>query len=537
MRTGLRSVVPGYLVGSVILASLAFLPSSAWPAARERQTDRSKDKPQAQAQTSRESRQAAPVRTDSRQEQPRSSAPAAAARPGRVNVVTPAPPQARPAPAPAQTPAPRTIPGLTPRQPERAGVPSPAAPVARRVATPDQGRVAVPAAPAVRPVLSRERPEPAARATDSRLAAPQQVSRGGERPARPDPEESAPPSRTQARPAAPRPSEENRRPAAAPAPAARPVQPAAGARRLTVPGASFRGAASEAQVRTITPSQRTLATSRFQAWIRGQNNLPSRPVVTRPAVDVVGNVVPTMAAHLSRSTPSYRRLVSTFGAPRFSYVVAPGAVWGGSFFTGAHRHRTVVLVDLYYPFYYTDPAFVGFYYAGYYPSVYCYLGWFPGWIYPERVYYAPADYVYTVPGPYSYALDERGAYEAIADVRRTWLDGDIGPLASHLTDQLDIRVYFEGEYSYTTATDDFYAMTLDALATVDTLAMDFDQPIWISSREVFYTGRQVFDDPDGIRHVVYVSFRFRKLGSEWYLVAIGSSRDPIQHHYTDFRTH
>jgi hypothetical protein len=538
MRTGLRSV-PGYLVGSIALASLAFLPSSAWSAARERQADRSKDKPQAQAQTSRESRQAAPARTDNRPEQSRGSvpAPAAAARAGRVNVPAPAPPQARPAPAPAQTPAPRTIPGLNSRQFERVGAPSPAAPVARRAATPDQGRAAVPAAPALRPVPARERPAPVARVDNARPAAPPQVSESAPRPARPDPEESPAPSPTRTRPAAPRPSPESRGHAVVPAPAARPAPPVAAARRLAVPEASFRGAGSEAQVRTIAPSERTLTTSRFQDWVREQNHRPGRPATARPAVDVVGNVVPTMAAQLTRSTPGYHRLVSTLGAPRFSYVVAPGAVWGGGFFSAAHRHHTVVLVDLYYPFYFTDPAFVGFHYTGYYPSVYCYLGWSPGWIFPERVYYAPADYVYTVPGPYSYALDERGAYEAIADVRRTWLDGDIGPLASHLTDQLDIRVYFEGEYSYTTTTDDFYAMTLDALATVDTLAMDFDEPIWISSREVFYTGRQVFDDPDGIRHVVYVSFRFRKLGSEWCLVAIGSSQDPIQHQYTDFRTH
>ena len=59
-------------------------------------------------------------------------------------------------------------------------------------------------------------------------------------------------------------------------------------------------------------------------------------------------------------------------------------------------------------------------------------------------------------------------------------------------------------------------------STTRTLAMDFGSPIWISSQEVFYTGRQVFDDPDGERHTVYVSFRFRKLGADWYLVGLGA---------------
>jgi len=200
----------------------------------------------------------------------------------------------------------------------------------------------------------------------------------------------------------------------------------------------------------------------------------------------------------------------------------------------------VVVLTLFYPFYYSDPQFVGFYHSGYYPSVYAYFGWSPGWVYPQRVYYSPADYVYVPATPYryyssGYRLDYTGASRAISDIRRSWLDGDIGPLAAHLTNQVDIRIYFDGEYSYTTTTDDFYAMTLDTLATSRTLAMDFDDPIWISSQEVFYTGRQVFYDPDGERHTVYVSFRFRKLGAEWYLVALGTSRDPIQHQYTDFR--
>lgn len=318
-------------------------------------------------------------------------------------------------------------------------------------------------------------------------------------------------------------------------PAVRPAQPAARERRVVVPQARFRGSGSEANVREIAPNDRTLAPTRLQSWVREQNHQPDRSVTMRPRVDVVGNRVPAAATFLDLRTPSYRRIAGRFGAPRHTYVVVPGAVWGGGFYTGGH-HRHTVVVNCYYPFYYSDPGFSGFYYTGYYPSVYTYFGWAPGWIYPERVYYAPADYVYFVPAPYGgYRLDYRGANQAIEDVRQAWLEGDINPLASHLTDQLDIRVYFEGEYSYTTATDDFYAMTLDTLATVQTIAMDFDEPIWISSHEVFYTGRQVYEDPDGMRHTVYVSFRFRNLGGEWYLVAVGTSRDPIQHHYTDFR--
>jgi hypothetical protein len=78
-------------------------------------------------------------------------------------------------------------------------------------------------------------------------------------------------------------------------------------------------------------------------------------------------------------------------------------------------------------------------------------------------------------------------------------------------------------------------MTVDAMATTHTVAMDFDTPIWLSTHEFFATGRHVLYDPSGSRQTVHVSYRFRNLGGEWYLVAVGTSLDPIRHQYSDFR--
>jgi hypothetical protein len=263
--------------------------------------------------------------------------------------------------------------------------------------------------------------------------------------------------------------------------------------------------------------------------------------------DVVGNRIPKDAVILNRTnvvnnniTINYTRIVHDFGSPRFGFLVAPRFFGGGVSF-GGRRHHPIIVLNFFYPYYFSDPYFAGFWYGGYYPSVYSFWGWCPAWVYPTRVYYVPAEYYYTPPPtPYryyggGYGIDYRGADRAIDDTRRAWLDSDIGPLSAHLTDQLDIRVYFDGEYSYTTTTDDFYQMTLDTLSTTQTTEMDFDDPIWISSHEIFVTGQQVFYDPDGEQHVVYVSFRLRQLGTGWYLVAVGSSLQPIQHQYSDFR--
>jgi len=254
---------------------------------------------------------------------------------------------------------------------------------------------------------------------------------------------------------------------------------------------------------------------------------------------------------ISRISLGYTRIRHEFGPPAHHYVFVPRSpadywegYWEGyadGYWAGKHHHHhPPVVISFYYGYYWSDPYWFAFWYPGYYPAIYHYWGWCPAWIYPARVYYVPVEYVY-VPVtvyryyPSAYAVDDVGAARAIQDIRRAWFNSEIEPLALHLTDRLDIRVYFDGEYAYTTSTEDYYAMTVDAMATTQTVAMDFDEPVWISSHEVIYTGRHVFYDPSGDRQVVYVSYRLRRLGGEWYLVAVGSSLEPIRHQYRDFR--
>jgi len=334
-------------------------------------------------------------------------------------------------------------------------------------------------------------------------------------------------------------------------------------RRLTVPTARFRGADADRQGRAITPQQQQRTRNSFGAQVREWNR--NKPVLQQGRLvrDVVGNPVPRDARVIHRTTNArisvnFRRVSALCGTPNNYYTFMPrhhDDYWDG-YWDGYHDgrwdsrwngrghvpHRPPVVINFFYGYYWSDPGWFGFYYPGYYPAVYHYWGWTPGWVYPTRVYVSPVEYVYSPPvTPYRYYtpgsyMDERGASRAINEVRDSWLNGDMSLLSRHLTDQLDIQVYFDGEYSYTTSTDDYYAMTADAAATTQTVAMDFDDPIWISTAEVFYTGRHVFYDPDGNQQTVYISYRLRHLGTEWYIVAIGSSLNPIEHHYHDFRS-
>ncbi len=254
---------------------------------------------------------------------------------------------------------------------------------------------------------------------------------------------------------------------------------------------------------------------------------------------------------ISRISIGYGRIRRHHGMPHHQYLIAPRSrahywhgYWDGyadGYYAGRHYwHGSHYVISFYYAYYWSDPYWFAFYYPGYYPAIYHYWGWCPGWVYPSRVYYVPVEYVY-VPAtayryyPTTYYVDEAAARRTIEDIRRAWFESEISTLAYHLTDRVDIRVYFDGEYEYSTTTEDYYAMTVDAMATTHTVALDFDRPIWLSTHEFFVTGRHVFYDPLERRQQVYVSYRFRNLGGEWFIVAVGSSLDPIRHKYQDFR--
>jgi len=308
-------------------------------------------------------------------------------------------------------------------------------------------------------------------------------------------------------------------------------------------GSRSPGSQMRLPVTSSTPQMQQQTQRNLQTFMRDSNPRGGRSTGGASVRHPAGKGIPSGTRFLDRKTingvnTSFSRVQHFVGQPTNRFVVRPR-----SFFSGhrGFRHRGFDLFfafDFFYPFYFNDPFFYGFNYPGYYPSIYSYYGWCPGWVYPDRVYYDSSDYVYHNPYRYYYSnngMDYNGAEQAINDIRQAWLNSDLSLLSAHLTDQVGIRVYFDGQYKYTTATGDYYAMTSDTMSTTHTESMDLGDPVWISSQEVFYTGRHEFTDPDGSQRTVYVSYRLRHLGSGWYIVGIGTSTSPIQSHYGDFR--
>jgi hypothetical protein len=287
----------------------------------------------------------------------------------------------------------------------------------------------------------------------------------------------------------------------------------------------------------------------------------------RPGVGTPGNTIPRSARNLTgdrlaTTNPAARSLRQQVGTPENRFAFNPRHNEGNSNWNNnwdndgkwhgdhdgwkGHHHDgddddfddfffgfgfgTLFSSAFWYPWYYSNPWWFGFGYPGYYPSVYSYWGWTPGWVMPSQVYYEPSAPVYISSNPYTYYgvnRDEAGAQQAISDIRTAWLTGDANLISVHLSDQLDIRVAFNGQYSYTTSSKDYYGMTLDAIGTSRVVSMDFGNPVWISDSDVLYTGRQVFISPDKTQHTVYLSYRLANVNGNWYIVGIGSSLQPV----------
>lgn len=294
------------------------------------------------------------------------------------------------------------------------------------------------------------------------------------------------------------------------------------------------------QTVTATDRERTQRDlkNRLFDWNRGTRGINK----TLPDRDVIGNPVPRTVRVIDRRDVTninirYTKIVNNFGCSATNhFLFTPRTRFHPDFFGRddgyaayrRHHHHTVVILVFFFPYYFSDPYWYGLYYPGYYPSVYALWGWCPGWIYPQRVWYDPFDYICREMVIYR---DYVGVNRALSDIKQAWLDGDIRLISEHLTDRVDVRIYFEGQYSYTLTADDFYAMTADVMATTSTTSIHLSSPIWISGREVFVRGEQTFLDPSGNEQTLYLFYRLRLLGSDWYIVAFGSSTEPIRSPY------
>lgn len=321
-------------------------------------------------------------------------------------------------------------------------------------------------------------------------------------------------------------------------------------------GPGSMGPPNNGQPTFLRPPVGRMAVTPFKDFVR--QRAAAAPLPGRLTPNLPGRLSPNVAGSTTvidrfRSRDLQRpfgHMVDRFGQPgnRFSFTPRnrPDEFNGhhengdGDDHHGHHHHHGIVDNDFFFPWYFSDPFWFGLWYPGYYPAPYSYYGWTPGWIEPSQAYYSqptyPAyDYSDATAPAYDYALDVPGLSAAIGDLQQAWVTGTLDPVAAHLSDQVDVQVYFDGTYAYTTKAQDFSALTLDTMSTTRTVSVDFDDPIWISPTEVYFTGRQVFTDPDQVQHTMYLSYWLQQYANGWFITGFGSSQQPIASNYRDFR--
>jgi len=227
----------------------------------------------------------------------------------------------------------------------------------------------------------------------------------------------------------------------------------------------------------------------------------------------------------SPASPGRRSFGSAFGYPR-----ADSRTSFDLFFRHekkAYRvtyNRSVYNYRFYYPYYctYYDPYYT-------YPSLYFfyYRGPYPRYIYRDRViviqrpvYISDNDYD---DDDYYLSTSSRELQYAIEDIRRAWLDKDIDALMRHVRTRDHIRVYFKGEYSYSIGPEDYYDMTLDAVDHIYTRRFEVDRVVKKGNRRAYVYAIHEYEDPDGDRHTIYVSYTLERYQGEWWITETGSS--------------
>ncbi|MCC6444160.1 MAG: hypothetical protein IT210_11995 [Armatimonadetes bacterium] len=177
----------------------------------------------------------------------------------------------------------------------------------------------------------------------------------------------------------------------------------------------------------------------------------------------------------------------------------------------------------YYPNYCTayDPYYT-------FPALYFsyFLGPYPRYVYRDRVVVVERPvYISDSDDDDDYYLSDasRELDYAIEDIRKAWTDKDVESLMRHVRVKDNLRVYFKGEYNYSISPEDYYNMTLDAVENIDTLRFDVDRVVKKGTRRAYVYIKHDYEDQDGERSTLYVSYLLERYQGEWWITAVGSS--------------
>jgi hypothetical protein len=179
--------------------------------------------------------------------------------------------------------------------------------------------------------------------------------------------------------------------------------------------------------------------------------------------------------------------------------------------------------SFYYQYYYGGPWQSGFYYS---PFSF-YAGYFPAYVYPERVIYIERriylrDVVSDDDSYDYYSSQTTSLHDTMDDIKSAWMDGDGGLLLQHINSDIPVRIYQKGVYKYSLEPEDYRDISKDALNRVNTLDFEWTNIDRRSTDEVRVEAKHTFKDPDGDKHIVRLSYTLEKAQGSWWVTETGT---------------
>jgi hypothetical protein len=194
------------------------------------------------------------------------------------------------------------------------------------------------------------------------------------------------------------------------------------------------------------------------------------------------------------------------------------------------RNPRIYVDNVYYRHYCPDPGpFYGS--SVVFPSLYTFYVGVPTYIYSQDVVVVDrrsprvveiddddVDYYYLSPS------SKGSLKDAQEDLRQAWVLGDVDLILKHLRSDRKVDVFLRGKYSYSIEAEDYRDMTKDALETIRTVSFEWVRSDRRSDTEVALMARHTFEDKDGERRSVYVSYTLEKYHGSWWVTEVGSAQ-------------
>jgi hypothetical protein len=121
--------------------------------------------------------------------------------------------------------------------------------------------------------------------------------------------------------------------------------------------------------------------------------------------------------------------------------------------------------------------------------------------------------------------DDPALEKALADIRQSWFDGDVGLLATHVNRDTKIAIILSGKYVYSLESGDFLGVTQAAYESSTHLRFVLDHLHRRDDGVYALTGRHLFTDSNGIDRAAYFTYVLTKGRTDYTITQVGSSPD------------